>query len=419
MTVSRRRMIVGLGVASAAAIAAAPAAAPEALGADPPAPAPSTPSLPDRGNFRFQGVYLDAAFVHPLGLWAHASASQYNAQRLYDPSSVGPGHNQRDAAVDRFATLINASPEDIAVVPSTMTGENLVVQSVGIGRDAGVVTDALHYDASLVLYAELRRQGVPIGIAPISDNRIKLEELRALITPKIRLVSVSLVAADTGFTHDLAELCSVAHAHGALVYADIIQAAGAIPIDVKESGVDFCCCGTYKWLLGEFGTAFLYVRPDRLERLRRVQVGWRQILHQGSHRFPFDPRGSIAEDYALRGGAAGLFEVSTPAWGPLATAVAGLDYIHAQGVAAIVGYRLPLLERLRQELPPRGFLPLTPRDSRSAIVAFAHRDAQKRWGARLRAARVRVSLYPHRIRISISVYNTMEDVEQLLETLRI
>jgi selenocysteine lyase/cysteine desulfurase len=150
-----------------------------------------------------------------------------------------------------------------------------------------------------------------------------------------------------------------------------------------------------------------------------VQVGWRQIVHQGSHRFPFDPRGSIAEDYTLRGDAAGLFEVSTPAWGPLATAVAGLDYIHAQGVAAIAGYRLPLLERLRQELPARGFLPLTPRDSRSAIVAFAHRDAQKRWAARLRAARVRLSLYPHRIRISVSVYNTMEDIEQLLETLRV
>lgn len=418
MILSRRRMIMGLGAASATATATA-AAAPAVPSAAPPVPAPSLPSLPDHRNFSFQGVYLDAAFVHPLGLWAYASASEYNAQRLHDPSSVGPGRNQRDAAVDRFASLINASPEDIAVVPSTMTGENLVVESLGIGRDAGVVTDALHYDASLVLYAELRRQGVPIGIAPISDNRIKLEDLRALITPKIRLISVSLVAADTGFTHDLAELCSVAHAHGALVYADIIQAAGAIPIDVKESGVDFCCCGTYKWLLGEFGTAFLYVRPDRLERLRRVQVGWRQILHQGSHRFPFDPRGSIAEDYTLRGDAAGLFEVSTPAWGPLATAVAGLDYIHAQGVAAIAGYRLPLLERLRQELPARGFLPLTPRDSRSAIVAFAHRDAQKRWAARLRAARVRLSLYPHRIRISVSVYNTMEDIEQLLETLRV
>jgi len=298
-----------------------------------------------------------------------------------------------------------------------MTGENLVVESLGLGREAGVVTDALHYDASLVLYGELRRQGVPVGITRISDNRIELADMRALITPKIRLVSVSLVAADTGFTHDMAELCSMAHRRGAMVYADVIQAAGAIPIDVRESGVDFCCCGTYKWLMGEFGTAFLYVRPDRLERLRRVQVGWRQILLQTSHRFPFDPPGSNEEVYTLRTDAAGLFEVSTPAWGPLATAVGGLDYIHAQGVEAIAGHRLPLIERLQQELPSRGFLPLTPRDSRSPIVAFAHRDARRRWLARLRAERIHVSLYPHRIRIATSVYNTMEDVEQLLEAL--
>src|SRR6185437_12118197 len=156
MTLSRRRMIVGLGAATAAVSAAAPAV----RSSDPSASAPSAPSLPDHGNFRFQGVYLDAAFVHPLGLWAHASASEYNAQRFHDPSSVGPGRNQRDAAADRFARLINARPEDIAIVPSTMTGENLIVKSLGIGREAGVVTDALHYDASLVLYVELRRKGV-------------------------------------------------------------------------------------------------------------------------------------------------------------------------------------------------------------------------------------------------------------------
>lgn len=409
MMLSRRGLITSLGAVSAAACAAD--------SSSPSMPARFAPSLPDHRNFRFHGVYLDAAFVHPFGLWPYDSASAYAAERLREPSSVGPGRNQRDAAVERFARLINASPEDIAVVPSTMTGENLVLMSLGIGRDAGVVTDALHYDASLVLYAQLGRQGFPMGMAPIVDNRIRLDDLRALITPKIRLVSVSLVAADTGFTHDLAELSSMAHARGALVYADIIQAAGAIPIDVKASGVDFCCCGTYKWLMGEFGTAFLYVRPDRLERLRRVEVGWRQIVHQVSHRFPFDPPGPIGEDYELRHDAAGLFEVSTPGWGPLATVVGSLDYIRAQGVEAIARYRQPLIERLKSELPRHGLIPLTPPESRSPIVAFAYRDAKKRWSARLAAARIRVSLYAHRIRISVSVYNTMDDIQRLLDAL--
>jgi len=404
MDVSRRRLIARLGALAAG-------------GATALAGEPSTPTLPDRRNFPFRGVYLDAAFVHPFGLWPYASASAYAADRLHEPASVGPGHNARNAAVERFARLINARPKDIAVVPSTLVGENLIVKSLGIGRDAGVVTDALHYDASLILYAELRRQGVPVAVAPISGNRIALEELRARITPAMRLVAVSLVSSDTGFEHNLAELCDVAHARGALVYADVIQAAGAVPIDVRASGVDFCCCGTYKWLMGDFGTAFLYVRPDRLERLRRVEVGWRQVRHDESHRFPFDSPGPIGEDFTLRSDASGLFEVGTPSWGALATVAGSLDYLHAQGVEAIARYRQPLIDRLQEELPRRGLIPLTPADSRSPIVAFAYQDAQKRWSVRLGAAGIRVSLYPHRIRISPSVYNGMDDIDRLLEAL--
>ena len=407
MMVSRRGLIAVLGAAAAGA------------SADAPMPGPVPASLRDRSNFRFHGVYLDAAFVHPFGLWPHAAAAAYSAERLRDPSSVGPGRNSRTAAVARFAHLINARPEDIAVVPSTLVGENRVVRSLGIGPDAGVVTDALHYDASLILYAELRRQGVPMAVARPSDNRIRLEDLRALIGPRIRLVAISLVASDTGFEHDLAELCSVAHQRGALVYADIIQAAGAVPIDVQASGVDFCCCGTYKWLMGDFGTAFLYVRPDRLGQLRREEVGWRQVLRQESHLFPFDPPGPIGDDYELRNDAAGLFEVGTPSWGALATVVGSLDYIQSLGVEAIARHRLPLIERLQQELSRRGLIPLTPIESRSPIVAFAYRDAQKRWSGRLAAARIHVSLYAHRIRISPSVYNGMDDIDQLLEALKV
>jgi selenocysteine lyase/cysteine desulfurase len=405
MTLSRRRLLAGLGAVTAARTPAPRAAERYA------------PSLPDRSNFRFSGVYLDAAFVHPLGLWPYAYSCAYAAQRLREPSSVGPGHNQRDAAVERFARLINARPQDIAVVPSTMTGENLIVRSLRIGKDAGVVTDALHYDASLVLYSQLRRHGTPVGIALPVDNRIRLDDLRALITPATRLVSVSLVSADTGFTHDLAELCSMAHRRGALVYADIIQAAGAIPVDVGESGVDFCCCGTYKWLMGEFGTAFLYIRPDRLDRLQRVELGWRQVTRDVDHQFPFDPPGPVGADYALRNDAVGLFEVSTPGWGPLATAVGSLEYLHELGVDAIVRHRQPMIDRLQRELPPRGLVSLTPPGSRAPIVAFAYRDAEKRWSDRLRAARIRVSLYAHRVRIAVSVYNTMDDIERLLAVL--
>jgi selenocysteine lyase/cysteine desulfurase len=362
-------------------------------------------------------VYLDAAYTHPFGGAASSAASAYAQSRQRDPQAVSPRQNARNGAVERFARLINANPADMAVVPSTMEGENLIAISLGVGAGAGVVTDALHYDASLALYGELQKRGVPLGVVRPRGTRIDLADVRALLTRGTRLVAVSLVSSVTGFEYDLGELCALAHAHDALVYADIVQAAGAVPIDVKASGVDFAACGTYKWLMGDFGTAFLYVRPDRLERLSRLHVGWRQLRQYESHVLPYEPQGPALGTYQLAPGAAGLFEVGTPAWAALACVAGSLDYIAGIGVDAIMRYRQPLLQELQARLPPLGFTALTPADSRSPIVAFACKDAQKRFASRLRAEKIRISIYENRIRISPSVYNTPDDIAHLIKVL--
>ena len=380
--------------------------------------AAKAPAGPQDADFRFNGIYLDAAFTHPLGGFARRAAVEYADARFADPQAVSPWRNARRAAAERFARLVNATPEDIAVVPSTLEGENLVNAALQVGPEAGVVTDALHYDGSLLLYGELARRGVPVAVARPVGGRIDLAQMRDLIGPKTRLVAVSLVSSSTGFQHDLAELCAIAHERGALVYADLMQAAGAMPIDVKAAGVDFAACGTYKWLMGDFGTAFLYVRPDRLDRLKRVQIGWRQALRHVSHVLPYEPPGPVLDDFSLRGGAAGLFEVSTPAWGALAVAVAALDHVLAVTPEALARRRRPLMDQLREGLTGGGFTPLTPPGGDGPILAFAAPDAEARFGQALAARSLRISLYPQRLRVSPSVYNTPADIEALLRTLR-
>jgi selenocysteine lyase/cysteine desulfurase len=241
--------------------------------------------------------------------------------------------------------------------------------------------------------------------------------VRAVLGPGVRLVAVSLISSTTGFEYDLAELCALAHAKGALVYADIIQAAGAVPLDLKASGVDFACAGAYKWLMSDFGAAFLYVRRDRLDRLKRVQVGWRQLSSHTSHVLPFETPGPAIGDFQLASGAAGLFEVGSPAWNTLAVACAGMDYISGKGVEAITRARRPLTDRLQETLPRLGMIPLTPQGSRSPVVVFACEHADARFADRLKAANIRVSLYPSRIRVSPSVYNTMDDIDHLASVL--
>src|ERR1051326_9570276 len=108
------------------------------------------------------------------------------------------------------------------------------------------------------------------------DFRIDLKDLERVIDKKTKLVEISLVAMANGFQHDLKAVCDLAHSRGAYVYADIVQAAGNTPIDVRASGVDFAACATFKWLMGDFGLGFLYVKEELLDRvLGQTQFGYR------------------------------------------------------------------------------------------------------------------------------------------------
>ena len=375
-------------------------------------------SLPDKSNFLFEGIHLNAAYTHPVGKRTRDGLESYVQSRMFDAGRNWPRQNSRDDAVTLFAKLINAQPTEIAVVPSTLEGENLIAASLGLGPRAGVVTDPFHYDASLVMYGELHAHGMPLRIIAPKGNRIDYSDLEAAITDATRLVAVSLVSSDTGYTHDLKTVCDIAHRRGALVYADIIQAVGAMPVDVKTSGVDFCCAGTYKWLMGEFGMAFLYVRQDRLRELKRVQLGWRGIKKQSTHFLPFDAPGSLVGDWELGTDTASLFEVSTPNWSALATIVGALNYISDIGVNAIRHHGDEMLRRLQEELPKQGFIPLTPSEFQGPYVVFSSENVGARLRNTLKEAKIYVTLSKNRIRISPSVYNDTADIEQFLKILR-
>jgi len=285
------------------------------------------------------------------------------------------------------------------------------------GSKARMVTDAYHFEGSLYLYGELAKQGLDVTILRPKMNWIDMAELDAAITSGTRLVAVSSVSTVNGFQHDLKEVCRIAHAKGALVYADIIQGAGVVPMDLKDIGVDFAACSTYKWLMGDFGVGFLYVRKDRLAMLKRNQYGYRQIRSFDSHVFPFESSGVTVFDSSPREDTGGHFEVGTLG----NEGVAGLRYslglLDRIGVANIQQHRQPLIDRLQEELPKMGFEAMTPKGTTSPIVSFAYRDAVKQLKPKIDKAGVNIQLYEHRIRVSPSFFNDMDDIEKLIRAL--
>ena len=158
------------------------------------------------------------------------------------------------------------------------------------------------------------------------------------------------------------------------------------------------------------------MKEDLLDRLRRSQYGFRQLTRVDYHVFPYDPPGETVMDWRASPSAGGHFEVGTISNTTAACLNYSLDYILQMGVEKIQAHRQPLLRRLQTELPRLGFQPLTPADSTSPIVAFAKEDTTK-IAAQLKQSHTDIAVYPHRIRISPSVYNDQSDIEKLLAAL--
>jgi selenocysteine lyase/cysteine desulfurase len=358
-------------------------------------------------------IHLDAAYMHPMSLGARAALDRYAEYRM--GSTSGAGHDDgaiREQVQRMFATLIGAKPTEIAFVPSTMAGENAVLSALGLSAGKGrVVTDALHFTGSLYLYQRLAAHDLDVQAVPARDGRIELEDLAAALETPTDLVALSSVSNYNGFRHDLEAVCELAHARGALVYADIIQAAGAVPFNVKASGVDFCACATYKWLMGDFGVGFLYVRADRLDRLDPTAFGYRQVSEMIAQ-----PEADPPVLWRARLDATGAFGMGTMASAAVAQLYHSLDDLLRIGVEDLARHREGLLLVLRERLSERGCRILTPRDAGSPILAFAPPGLDT-VGARLEAAGVFASVYDDRVRVAPTLFNDFDDIDALATAL--
>jgi selenocysteine lyase/cysteine desulfurase len=143
------------------------------------------------------------------------------------------------------------------------------------------------------------------------------------------------------------------------------------------------------------------------------QVGGRFITHV----YPYDDPAPTDATYGYDPGATGRFGMGTTSW----TGAVQLDYslglIEALGVPAIQAYRQPMMDAVQTELRRRGYEPMTPKGTRTPLVAFALKDARKKLPPLLDTADVKITVSQHRFRASMSIFNDMNDVDRLLAAL--
>jgi selenocysteine lyase/cysteine desulfurase len=357
-------------------------------------------------------TYLNAAAIHPLGTFAARAIEQSLAYRLR-----GAGDGRSDFGADkqqdlkrRYGQLIGAAANEIAFVSSTSDGENIVVLGLDLPKRGGnVVIDELHFTTSLYMYKELEKKGLELRIVKHRDWAIDIKDMDRAIDRNTRLVSLALVSNVNGYRHDCTAVSEIAHARGAYVFADIIQAVGAVPVDMRGLGIDFASAGTYKWLMGERGFGFLFVRADLQDTaLPTTRYGHRQVANFNRATLTWEPLPGAAKYEA--GGIPVM----------LASCVSeGIDYLRALGLDKIGAHAARLTARLQRELPPLGLKPLTPEGTETPIVAFELKDAGAAAKA-LQAARITGTIVANesRLRLSVSVFNTDEDIDRVVDVFR-
>jgi selenocysteine lyase/cysteine desulfurase len=264
---------------------------------------------------------------------------------------------------------------------------------------------------------ELKKQGLDLRVVMPREGRIDMRDLERVVDRNTKLVEISLVSMYNGFQHDLKAVCDLAHAHGAYVYVDLIQGVGTVPVDIRATGVDFAATATYKWLMGDFGLGFLFVREELLGTVvKRTHWSYESAPDTEIHLSPLDPQRSTPLTWTPGHGATRYFQLGTMANSVAAALRVSLPYIRQLGVENIQKWRQPMLKKLQTEMPRLGFPAQTPLDSSSPIVTFAHKDAAS-IERKLQRAGVAVTVTPYYMRIAPSIYNDMHDVDRLLEAL--
>jgi selenocysteine lyase/cysteine desulfurase len=364
-------------------------------------------------------VYLDAAAHIPLPKYTAEGMRKYMDFHMYGPAE-GRGEYASQALREvkpLFARLIHAKPSEIAFVICTKAGEAAIVNGLNIqGSGGNLVTNDLHYAGSIHDYIGRRRAGMDVRIVKHRDWHIDLGDMEKAVDNKTRLISITLVSNVNGHVENAKALSDLAHAHGAYLYADIIQAAGSVPVDVKAMGIDFAACSNYKWLQGARGAGFLYVRED----LQGSVV--KDLIFPGYVEFNYSPWVARADpdkgEFPFRPEKnADRYEAGNVSYVAYAGQYEALKRILDLGVENIYAHTRPMCDRLKKELPPLGYKLITPRDARSSIVTVQAKDLQASM-AKLKAANIQVtSAGENRIRIAPAVYNHMEDIEKLLQAL--
>jgi len=362
--------------------------------------------------------YLNAAAVGPLPL-AVKQAGELGVARKAQPWAIATDNAQRqfERARAAAARLINADPDDIALISSVSYGVATAGKVLPVPAGSRVLLLQDDHTSPVLEWlgrAEAQRFGIETVRRP--DDGDWTAALLAAIgragAPPVGLASISSVHWADGGAIDLDAVSAALRAQGAKLLVDATHGAGVMPIDVRRIDPDFLVFPTYKWVLGPYGRAFLYVakRWQNGVPIEQASSGRRAI---NSEQAPY------MRDTAYVANARRYDMGERDHYISLEMASIGMETVAAWGSDAIIERLRMLTDRLADGLRNSGVLVSDPRVRAPHILSLRFpAGLPDDLIERLAAENVFVSPRLGLMRISPHVYNDEADVDRFVATFR-
>ncbi len=328
-----------------------------------------------------------------------------------------PGHDVFAATHAPLAGFLGCSPEDLALNRNATEGNSTIAFGLRLKPGDEVILDNEAHPGGAIPWMALQKEyGIKVKVFSPSSISISenIKAVKALWTPKTKVVQVSHVTSPSGIRMPVQEIGEWVRQKGMWFHVDGAQSAGMFPFSLRDLQCDSFAASAHKWMLAPHGIGFLWIDPTRRDRVIPTDIG---AYSNGDYELP------LTLSYHPT---AQRYEAGTQDETKAAGLVAAITFLNQLDMHQVAEHGFGLARFLNQEL--RSFLPievLSPKNPllASSITTFRHRAGNtglllahlSEHGFRVRSV---TEANLNAIRVSTHIYNNMDECIRLLQAVK-